>query len=230
MKKWQIIFLSLLITLFISSSLFAQADPNPERFKEEINTFNTLDSKNSIPDDYILFAGSSSIRMWKTAESFPQYKIVNRGFGGAHISDMLVYLYDIALNYPAPKCIVFYCGDNDIAGKKDPARILNDYQKFTARIHNRFAETPIIYIPAKPSIARWNLWESMKQLNEKIRTYSESSPLLYYADTATPMLPATGKPAADLFIDDGLHLSEKGYQLWNEILGEKFKEIFAAEK
>ncbi len=223
MKRLPISFL--LIPLLINTLLFAQADPDPERFRKPIEAFKSWDSKNSLPDDYILFVGSSSIRMWKTAEAFPRYKTVNRGFGGAHISDMLFYLNDIALKYTPPQCIVFYCGDNDISGKKNPARVLNDYKKFVGNIHNRFPETLIIYIPAKPSIARWNLWSNMNELNNKIKFYSKSSPLLYYADTATPMLQTGDKPAVDLFIEDGLHLSAKGYAMWNGIIAKLLEDI-----
>ena len=85
--------------------------PNPHRFDIEINRFVNQDLKNSFPNDAILFVGSSSIRMWKTHKSFPEYKVVNRGFGGSHISDVIYFIDKVALKY-SPKLIIFYAGDN----------------------------------------------------------------------------------------------------------------------
>ena len=50
---------------------------------------------------------------------------------------------------------------------------------------------------------------------------------LYYADTATPMLQTGEPPANDLFIDDLLHLSDKGYQMWTDVLRPLLDDILA---
>ena len=63
-------------------------NPDPERFKQEINQFKAWDEKNTFSKNAVLFVGSSSIRLWKTAVAFPQLPVVNRGFGGSHISDV----------------------------------------------------------------------------------------------------------------------------------------------
>lgn len=216
-----------LTTLWLFSNfepLVAQTDPDPNRFLKEINSFRQWDAKNAIPEHPVLFIGSSSIRKWKTHDSFPDLPVVNRGFGGAHISDMLFFIQDIALKYQAPSCIVFYCGDNDIAGGKSPERVLLDYAKFVKAVHAQFPGVPFIYIPIKPSLNRWALWGQMKKANEFIREYSNKDHLLLYADTATPMLDRDGSPQKDLFLEDGLHLNAKGYKLWTRILKEKIKE------
>ena len=59
------------------------ADPDPARFESEIAAFEAWDHQNSFPHDAILFVGSSSIRLWQTAESFPDLPVINRGFGGS---------------------------------------------------------------------------------------------------------------------------------------------------
>src|SRR5687768_16467975 len=64
------------------------ADPDPARFEKEIAAFEQWDRQNSFPRNSVLFVGSSSIRMWPTAESFPNLRVINRGFGGSHISDV----------------------------------------------------------------------------------------------------------------------------------------------
>jgi len=223
--KTRLFFLLMALWLFSSiMPLVAQTDPDPNRFLKEIDSFRQWDAKNAIPERPVLFIGSSSIRKWKTHNSFPDLPVVNRGFGGAHISDMLYFIQDIALKYKTPSCIVFYCGDNDIAGGKSPQRVLSDYQKFVRVVHAKFPGVPFIYIPIKPSLNRWTLWGQMKKANELIRAYSDKNKLLFYADTATPMIDNDGTPHKDLFVADGLHLNAKGYELWTGVLKEKIEQ------
>src|SRR5688572_25554184 len=79
-------------------------------FWDEIRNFKKQDSI-SLPAKYqILFVGSSSFRMWKGIEKyFPAVKIVNRGFGGSSLLEVIKYADDIILPYH-PKQIVIYCG------------------------------------------------------------------------------------------------------------------------
>ncbi len=201
-----------------SDGAVAQDDPDPMRFKKEIAVFRAWDRKNSIPDDSVLMLGSSSIRMWQSAQSFPDLKVVNRGFGGAHISDLIHFKEDILLKYDAARCIVFYCGGNDVAGGKTPERVIADFRAFQRILRDHAPATALIYIPIKPCPRRWHLWEKASRVNASVRTQAETDPLLYYADTATPMLKTGSPPAADLFIRDMLHLSAKGYALWTKVV------------
>ena len=122
-----------------------------------------------MPQDPIVFVGSSSIRKWPTAEYFPDLPIINRGFGGSHISDVNYYVYETVLKYK-PKIIVFYAGDNDIAGGKSPEQVLNDYKRFIGLIHSNLSNTQVIFIPIKPSLRRWTLWPEMRKTNKLIHT------------------------------------------------------------
>ncbi len=85
-------------------------------------------------------------------------------------------------------------------------------------VHAQFPNTPLIYLPIKPSPSRWALWPVMAEANRLIQSICSENILLYYADTATPMLATGEPPAEDLFLEDHLHLSEKGYTLWKQIL------------
>ena len=198
-------------------TLQAQDDPDPARFAQEIDAFAQWDRKNSPPAEAILFVGSSSIRFWPTAARFPGLPVINRGFGGAHISDVNHYLERVVLKY-TPRAIVFYAGDNDIAGEKTPERVVADYHAFVERVHAALPGTPIVFVPIKPSLSRWSMWPRMAQANAAIQAYSEAHAALFYADMATPMLGEDGTPRPGLFIKDGLHLSEAGYDLWTRIL------------
>ncbi len=193
------------------------ADPDPGRFDTEIDAFEQWDRKNAAPPHPVLFVGSSSIRFWPTADRFPGVAVMNRGFGGSHISDVNHFAARIVLKY-APSAIVFYAGDNDLAGGKSPQQVFEHYAAFIGLVRDALPTTPVLFVPIKPSLSRWALWPEMARANALIRRFSDQDPLLFYADTATPMLGTDGTPRPVLFVEDGLHLSAAGYDLWTRIV------------
>jgi lysophospholipase L1-like esterase len=201
----------------VSANQKQNNNPDPKRFKQEIERFIKWDTKNSFPEDSVLFVGSSSIRMWPTKLSFPNMKVINRGFGGSHISDVIYYSNQIVLPYKA-KAIVFYAGDNDIAAGKTPQQVLKDYQKFVKIVYAKMPNTPIIFIAIKPSQSRWSVWPEMKKANSMIEDYCRDDKRLFYVDTAVKLLGKDGKPNEKMFLKDKLHLSEDGYKEWTSML------------
>ena len=196
----------------------AQAvDPDPARFAAEIRAFAEADEKAPPPVRAVLFVGSSTIRLWPTAARFPDWPIINRGFGGSHISDVMHYLDVTVLKY-APDVIVFYAGDNDIADGKTPQRVLEDYRRFVDRVHAAVPATDIIFVPIKPSGLRWALWPTMREANGLIRTYTDGHRRLHYADVVPVTLGPDGQPKPELFLADRLHLSPAGYDEWTPIV------------
>jgi lysophospholipase L1-like esterase len=207
------------------------ADPDPARFESEIAAFAAWDAKNSPPSNAILFVGSSSIRMWPTADRFPELDVINRGFGGSQIPDVNHYFDQVVRPYDAP-VIVFYAGDNDINAGRTPQQLLYDYREFVSRAVDNRGDVQIVYVPLKPSLARWSQWATMQEANQQVRDYSRGYTMnaeehagpghrarLYYADIAPPMLGADGKPRPELFVEDGLHMTPAGYDIWTDIVG-----------
>jgi lysophospholipase L1-like esterase len=220
MRQWLLVMS--LVVAGLPAATAQSADPDPARFAAEIQAFRQSDARNAVPARSIVFVGSSTIRMWPTAEAFPRLPVVNRGFGGSQISDVNHYLADTVLKH-RPDVVVFYAGDNDISAGKSPARVLEDYRTFVGQVRAAKPSTQVVFLAIKPSVARWKLWPLMKEANERIQAYSagysSAGTRLHYVDVATPMLgPGDSMPAASLFVQDGLHLSAEGYALWNRIL------------
>lgn len=217
-----------LLMLYVSPlTLSAQetvSDPDPNRFKAEINAFKEWDSKNSFPENAILFVGSSSIRFWKTHKAFPEYSIINRGFGGSHITDV-EYFYEQVIGKYRPDAIIFYAGDNDISAGKSSDRVIEDYQKLLNRVLQDIPDIEWIYIPIKPSSSRWDHWQRMQEVNNWVKNHHRENSRLHYVDLANPLLNDAGKPDDTLFLDDLLHLNEEGYAVWNQIMEKKLNKI-----
>ena len=199
--------------------------PDPGRYLSQIESFTQWDSKNSYPQNAILFVGSSSIRMWQTGIAFPELPIINRGFGGAHISDMLCYFEETISKYK-PNIVVFHCGDNDIATGLSVDFVYDNYLTFIKKLTKCCPDTKLIYIPVKPSMPRWNKWIQMQKLNQKIADYNKQYPNLYFVDTVTPLMTPENQPNPALFLEDSLHLNAKGYTLWNTVLKPLLEELY----
>jgi len=188
-----------------------------KRWEKTISQFEEWDSKNSYPADAVLFVGSSSIRMWRTRESFRGLPVINRGFGGSQISDVNYFIDRVVLKY-RPRVIVFYAGDNDVAAGKSARRVFEDYRKFVKIVRDKLPKTAIIYIGIKPSGSRWRLWPVMAEANSLIKDFCGKDKRLLYFDSAMPLLGDDGKPNAKLFLNDKLHLNGEGYKIWTRLL------------
>ncbi len=221
-KRFRFLYIILLLLILFPSlrclnAVAAIEDPNPLRFQKEIKRFAWQDAKNSYPEQAVLFIGSSSIYGWKTARDFPTLPVINRGIASAQISD-LNYYYDVIVKRYKPARIIFYCGDNDVAADKDKVQILADFSSFISRLKKDFSHVNVLFLAIKPSPLRWQLWDKMSQTNRAVKDYCKSSGFCTFIDTATPLLNAKGLPDKNLFVEDGLHLSSAGYNIWKNLL------------
>ncbi len=191
-------------------------------FKSEVEAIQKT-NKHLIKDqkNNIVFTGSSSIRIWKNLpEIFENSRIVNTGFGGSKASDLLYYLDKLVINFN-PKKVVIYEGDNDINSGQEINFIYKNILKIIERIKDKNDKIKIILISAKPSISRWHLRDKYIQLNQKYRELANKSDFIEFADTWSAMI-ENGVLKKDIFIEDGLHLNEKGYEIWEKTLKKVF--------
>ena len=160
-----------------------------------------------------VFAGSSSIRLWDLKKSFPDRGFTNVGFGGSEVRDSTAFAARIILPYE-PSAIVFYAGDNDIANKRTPQRVADDFVEFAKAIHAKLPKCRILFVAIKPSPSRWAFYENQTKANALVQVAIQKDERLAYVDVVTPMLGKDGEPTAELFQKDRLHLNAKGYELW----------------
>lgn len=194
----------------------------PERWEPAIQKFEEQDRENPPETGGVLFVGSSSIRFWDLEKHFPEQHPLNRGFGGSQVEDSVYFADRIVLPYE-PRIIVMYAGDNDIAGGKSPCEVHADFEEFVNLVHEKLQDTRIVYIAIKPSLKRWNLVHRMRAANALIHATCAEDGRLEFVDIDTPMMGEDGRPRPELFIEDGLHLSPAGYDLWSKLIGEHLK-------
>ncbi|MGB5387114.1 MAG: SGNH/GDSL hydrolase family protein [Eudoraea sp.] len=207
----------LIVGLFISFVLPAIAQ-DPSDFQEEVlaiqKKYDTLWDNTK---ETIVFTGSSSIRTWQNLqELFPDYQIVNSGFGGSQTIDLLSYTNELILQYN-PKKVFIYEGDNDLNDSKKPREIITVTKEIITKIKSTIPDIRIVIISAKPSLARWHLKGKYKRLNRKFKHLCKQEENLDYAYIWDIMLNGK-KLRQDIFIEDGLHMNSKGYELWYQVI------------
>ena len=191
--------------------------PAADPWEKDIRAFEERDRQQPPPQDAVLFLGSSTIRIWDLKKSFPDLVTINRGFGGSQFADSARYAGRIVIPC-RPKTIVIYAGDNDIAGGKTPEQVSADFDALIAAIRRSLPDVRIIVLSIKASPARWDKYPKMQQVNVHLKEAATKDPHLAYLDVGTCLFGDDGKPRADLFNKDGLHLNDEGYEAWAKIL------------
>ena len=155
--------------------------------------------------------------MWDLGKSFPGENYRNRGFGGSEIADSTHYFHEL-IGKHKPQSVVFYAGDNDIAAGNSAEQVLSDFRAFVEKFKAELPEAQLLYIAIKPSIARWKLAGTMQEANALIAADCMTDDQLIFVDVWPVMLGKNGQPRPEIFREDGLHMNDKGYELWTELI------------
>ena len=208
----------ILFLLFFQFSLATLVAQDPLRFEKEVNDLIAGDSLVN-RKKLILFTGSSSIRYWNDLKKdFPKRNVLNRGFGGSEMTDLLYYATPLIQNYK-PSRVFIYEGDNDINAGKSPEEVLANADKLLTLLRSQLpAKVKIIFISAKPSVARWQLKTKYEEFNRQLKQWTTTKKNVLYADVWTPMLDSNGEVRKDLFVDDNLHMNRLGYDIWKKVI------------
>jgi hypothetical protein len=212
----------LLKLLFAFLLLFAgSAGAQQAAYWKDIQAFRKQDSLAFPPKDAILFIGSSSFTNWKDAQSyFPQYRIINRGFGGSTLRDVIRYANDIIIPYH-PKQVVIYCGENDFSESDATTvpMVVDRFKELYGLIRKGLGNNVnITFISMKPSPSRKRLMTKFAEANTWIKSFLEKEKNTGYIDVYHPMLASDGTPIKDIFRADSLHMKANGYDIWQKVM------------
>ncbi|MGH8851479.1 MAG: SGNH/GDSL hydrolase family protein [Casimicrobiaceae bacterium] len=210
---------SLLLASLVAATGAAAAPAATEPWEGSLEAFAAADSRHAPAPEGVLFVGSSSIRLWDALETdFAALPIViKRGFGGSTLSDCVHYLDRLVIPY-RPRTVLVYAGDNDLAEGRTAADVARQFGAFVRGVHKALPATRIAFISIKPSPARAALLPEIRRANALVEQFATAHSGVDYIDVYTPMLAADGRPRAELFKPDALHLNARGYALWKSVI------------
>jgi hypothetical protein len=217
------------LLLFITLQLSGQPYDS-SLWERDIRFFEHLDSVDNYSPDAILFAGSSSIRLWSTlAKDMAPYPVIQRGFGGAKWSDLAVYAERIFYPHPCRAIVLFVA--NDIVGNEDdksPEEVRQLFNHTIEIIRKKFPDTPVLWITTTPTASRWAVWPRIVQANNRIIRECQQTENIYTVKTDSCFLNESGLPNPCLFMEDRLHLNANGYAVWTEIIKKEIDQVLGS--
>ena len=188
--------------------------------------------------DKVLLYGSSFFTNWGVERATEQWssatngalQIVNHGFGGATVSELLHYYDRLVLDYK-PCAIVFRTGINDVKHGLSATQTKELTEELFDRVQSDFPGIKMIAIKVFDTTAVTE--EEMNELrryNDMLDTLTQKYETLYTVDLNPFFYKSTQdigtrKNFRNVFVEDGLHLTDSGYEQMADYLAPKVKDI-----
>ncbi len=204
----------------MASGMLRSFRNDPQAWEATIRRSEARERLQPSPPGSILFTGSSSITFWSTlAQDMAPLPVLNRGFGGSKMPDVVRYAERIVAPFQ-PRAVVLFAGTNDIAGARPASaqQVFEGYLAFVKTLQAVLPGMPIYFISITPTPLRWKLWPVVQQANRLIRAHAGTDPALHYIDITSAFLDSNGRPDPRLFRPDRLHPNRKGYEKWTALI------------
>jgi lysophospholipase L1-like esterase len=194
--------------------------PENLRWEEQIQAIESLNAVEFSNENTLLVTGSSSVRIWDSIHAdLAPYQVMQRGYGGARLSDYNLYAERI-IKPQQFKAIVVFVGNDIHGGENDrtPREMFQLYQSLVEKIRSRNPLTPVFWIETTPTPRRWHVNPQARKANSLIRDWSEESEDLHFISTFDAYMTPELLPDSAYFRKDMLHLNRSGYKQWAEII------------
>lgn len=195
-----------------------QPDYPLNRYESTIEGYEQRDAARPPKKGGIAIGGSSSVYFWQTmGEDLAPLPVLNYGFGGSTLPEVLHYADRSLLKYK-PKAIVLYCENDLFGGKaKTPAQVRDAYVQLVQHLRRRLPKVSLYFVSLKPSPNRWARWSEAMEVNRLIQDFINTDKRHHYIDITTVML-QDGRPDPVLFTTDSLHMNAEGYRRWTGVI------------
>jgi lysophospholipase L1-like esterase len=187
-------------------------------YEPEVRELERARTRFPLPAHPVVFYGSSSVRLWSTLNrDLRSPRLVNLGFGGSTLA-ACVYFFERLVLPVHPAALLVYAGDNDLGDGRSPDEVTRSFGQLAAKVNQSFGPIPFGFLSIKPSPARLSILHHIQETNQRIRRQIAEIPGAFFIDLVPAMMGPDGQPRPDLFQEDGLHLSDVGYQVWTTLL------------
>lgn len=193
---------------------------------QEVRAYLQDDQQHGVVLGANLFIGSSSIRRWTTlAADMAPMTVVRRGFnhatlpGIAQVQEIMVYRY-------APTRVILFAGANDLFSTPPASaqQVFHHFRDFAEALAQRLPRSCLFFIAITPTPARMDVWPAARAVNQLVSDYARHHQQVVFIKTEHVFLDENAIPIPEYYAEDGIHLSERGYSLWTQLVKRAFED------
>jgi lysophospholipase L1-like esterase len=160
---------------------------------------------------HLVFIGDSLTQWCDWEQRFPGYQVTNLGISGETVEGMLARRERIRTQIENPEFIFLMTGINNIASEQYD--IIPPYREIVGNLTTWYKQSTLVVQSLLPVDSRWVsatvIQDINRQLKEIVREFNAE-----YLDVHRLFVDAQGIPKKGYLSDDGVHLAEKGYDVW----------------
>jgi lysophospholipase L1-like esterase len=166
----------------------------------------------------LVFIGDSLTEYFDWQQRFPEHRVVNLGIAGETVEGLLGRMDRIILGIADPDIIFIMTGINNIA--MEDYDIAGVYRQVVNRLFSSFSNRMRLVIQSVlPVELPWIDNRAIEEINESLKELAKDF-MADYLDVYRFFVEASGTPDSSLLLDDGVHLSSKGYEVWSKAVEE----------
>lgn len=174
----------------------------------------------------LVFIGDSLTEWYDWGRRFPEHRVLNLGISGEMVEELLERRDHIRTVVKEPDRVFLMTGINNILmGRND---IAQPYRELVRNLTTWWKGAKIVVQSLLPVDMPWidnNLIRDVnRRLSEIAREQSSD-----YLDLYGLFVDKDGKPIRGCLSDDGVHLADRGYEVWAKAVGEYLTDAASAD-
>ena len=161
----------------------------------------------------LLFIGDSLIEYFDWQERFPKNSVYNMGVAGETVEGLYARLQVVYTQLDTPNAIFIMSGINNLAmGHK---KFITTYRKIVRGLKKQYKSPRIFVQSLLPVLFPWVSNDEIRDINIQLKKMAEAEKV-DYLDINSLFLDREGRTVAAYLLEDGVHVSEKGYRVWSD--------------
>ena len=163
----------------------------------------------------ILFIGHSLIEFFDWQKRFPAHKVANLGIAGEMVEGLLRRIGSIIGKYDTADLIFLMSGLNDVA--MEEFGFLDSYREIIIKLKSAYPDAKIFINSLLPTSVEFISNKSIWDVNSSLKELAFNTDV-EYLDIYLYFTHADGRVIREYLLADGVHLSDKGYDVWSGVL------------
>jgi len=164
----------------------------------------------------IFFLGDSLTESFDWQQRFDQHEVLNLGLAGETVQGLSARIRRIIGNANAPDVLFIMTGINNVV--MDDYEILGQYKGIVKSLKTAYPSTTIVIQSILP-VTMWGDNRKIQEINRALMAIAAELKILFL-DVYSRFIDEMGRPQQQYLQEDGVHLSEKGYEVWSAKVAE----------